>query len=104
MFYDNDLDGFLNTNEFAKPVTYIPVTLGTGGEKVINGIFDGIGADVKRGDTLIEVTEPQIICKESDIPDPFPGDKFIIDGIAYVFSDHKPTGTGMQTIKLRRDE
>ena len=98
MFYDeDDLDAILDTDEFAITVTYLPYN---GQQTIINVIFQNEGEKFERDRVLIEVTQPQITCKESDIPNAGSKDQWIINGTTYRYSQHKPTNTGIATVVL----
>jgi len=84
----DDLDVFLNTDEFADEATI-------GGETV-NGIFDNEHTEVLD----VSGTHPAFTCKTSDVSGVSQGDTVTINGTGYRVVSIKPDGTGMTTLVL----
>jgi hypothetical protein len=85
-----DLDEFLDTDDFAVP--------GTIGASTVNGIFDngyGEALDYAAG------TKPTFLCKTADLPSITEGTTTVtIGGTAYVIAKRQPDGHGLETLVL----
>jgi len=91
----NDLDDFLNNEEFAVEVQI--------GERIIYGIFDDEYNAVNIQTGEIAQTEPQVIVKSSDIENLALDTEIIINGIVYKVKEIQPDGTGLTTLILSKD-
>ena len=91
----NDLDVFLNSDEFAVDVTYLAGT--------IQGIFDAPFKSAVEGEMGIESTLPQVLVKTSDVASAVHGQTMTINSVVYQISGIQPDGTGMTSILLSED-
>ena len=91
----NDLDIFLDDDEFAVDVIFNSVT--------IQGIFDNEFIEAVEGEMGIETTVPQCQFKTSDVSTAVHGDTMIINSIDYNIIGIQPDGTGMTLILLSED-
>ena len=85
-----DLDAFLDTDDFAVP--------GTIGASTVNGIFDnGYAAALQ----FAAGTKPTFLCKTADLPTVTLGTTTItINGTSYVIQEREPDGYGLETLVL----
>jgi hypothetical protein len=94
----DDLDAFVNADEFAVKAT---VRLQEGGTRVILGIFDDPYLNAQLGEYEIDTTRPRLLCKEADVIGVIRGDLVDIDGRVYdVLASAQPDGTGMATLEM----
>ena len=94
----DDLDAFLNADEFAVHAT---VRLQEGGTRIVRGIFDDPYLNAQLGEYEIDTTRPRLTCKESDVIGVLRGDVVDIDGRTYdVLASAQPDGTGMATLEM----
>jgi len=91
----NDLDIFLNENEFAVDITYQAAT--------IQGIFDAEFSSAVEGEIGIESTVPQVLVKTTDVPSVAHGQTMTINAVVYNIIAIQPDGTGMTLILLSED-
>ncbi len=91
----NDLDIFLNADEFAVDVTYLAAT--------IQGIFDAPFSSAVAGEMGIESSLPQVTVKTSDVASAVHGQTMTINSVVYQIIGIQPDGTGMTTILLSED-
>ena len=91
----NDLDIFLNSDEFAVDVTYQATT--------IQGIFDDEFSSAVQGEMGIESTVPQVLVKTSDVPNVAHNEAMTINSVVYKIIGIQPDGTGMTLILLSED-
>ncbi len=91
----NDLDIFLNSDEFGVDVTYNTVT--------IQGIFDDEFSSAVQGEMGIESTVPQVLLKTADVPNVAHNETMTINSIVYKVIGIQPDGTGMTLILLSED-
>lgn len=96
MFFDNDLDVFLSTDEFAEDITWNHGNSVSG----ISGIFDSPGTTIMVGIVPTYIERPQVILKTSDIPNADNSDTFEIRSTTYKVVSLSPDGTGLTTIVL----
>lgn len=91
----NDLDTFINPNEFADAAIY--------NNNTICGIFTDAykGIDLATGE--IESTDPQYETKASNIIAIGHGDTLIINGVTYYVISIQPDGTGFVLLTFSRD-
>ncbi len=93
--FEKDMDIFLNTDEFAQPVTY------QGRE--IPAVFDDEFEQRAFGGTVnIETTLRQIFCKTEDVPHIKRDEIIIIDQVRFSVVGIHPDGTGATTLILQR--
>lgn len=91
----NDLDIFLNSNEFAIDITYNSTT--------IQGVFDAEFSSAVEGEMGIESTVPQVLVKTSDVSSAVHGETMTINSVVYNIIGIHPDGTGMTLILLSED-
>lgn len=99
---DEDLDVFLNVDDFADAAIYTP-TGGTPKAIVVDfhsEYFEPLG-------NIVESSAPWLSCKQSDVPNLAQGDTFIIDGVTYKSRGNEPesatvTARGFITARLER--
>ncbi len=91
----NDLDIFLNSDEFAVDVTYNSAT--------IQGIFDDEFTSAVEGEMGIESSVPQVLVKTSDVPNVAHNETMTINSVVYNVIGIQPDGTGMTLILLSQD-
>lgn len=88
-----DLDDFLDTDEFAVQVV--------AGVHSFSGIFNDPFRSVDFGDYSAETTSPTLTCKSIDVAGLKRGDTLIIDGAGYdLLSGPQGDGTGISVIEL----
>jgi hypothetical protein len=100
MPFDEDLDVFLQVDDFADAAIYTPVG-GTPKPIVVDfhaPYYEPLG-------NLVESSAPWLSCKASDVPNLAQGDSFIIDGVTYTSSGNEPdwrttTPRGLITVRL----
>ena len=93
-----DLDTFLNADEFATPVT---LRLQSGEVRQITAIFDDPYLNAELGEYELDTNRPRLTCKESDVLGATRGDLVEIDGKTYdVLTGAQPDGTGMAMLEL----
>lgn len=94
----DDLDAFLNTDEFAVSAT---VRLQDGGTRVVRGIFDDPYLNAQLGEYEIDTTRPRLTCKEADVIGVLRGDLVDIAGKTFdVLASAQPDGTGMAVLEM----
>lgn len=98
MFYDNDIDVFLDEDEFAKSVSYR--AFGVAAASSISGIFDAPGSVVTIGRASMIIEKPQVRVAASAVPDISDGDTMTIDSTVYKVAHWTDDGTGMMTVIL----
>lgn len=91
----NDLDIFLNSDEFAVDVTYLVST--------IQGIFDDEFSSAVQGEMGIESTVPQVLVKTSDVQNIAHNEELTINSVVYKVIGIQPDGTGVTLILLSED-
>ena len=91
----NDLDIFLDDDEFAVEITF------DGG--TVLGIFDNEFAVAVEGEIGIESATPQVLVKDSDIAGATHGQTMTIDSVVYKIIGIHPDGTGLTLILLSED-
>lgn len=93
-----DLDAFLNVDEFAITAT---VSLQDGTTRTVRGIFDDPYLNAELGEYEMDTNRPRLTCKESDVIGVTRGDVVEIDGKAYdVLSAPHADGTGMAMLEM----
>lgn len=93
-----DLDAFLDVDEFATPVE---VSFQGGGMAIISGIFDAPYLNAELGEYELDTNQPRLMCKAVDVAAVRRGDIVTIGGTGYdVLTNPQPDGTGMATLAL----
>lgn len=93
-----DLDAFLNVDEFAVAAT---VHLQGGTTRTVRGIFDDPYLNAELGEYELDTNRPRFTCKEADVIGVLRGDTVVIAGKTYdVLSGSQPDGTGMAMLEL----
>lgn len=93
-----DLDAFLNVDEFAVSAT---VTFQDGTTMAVRGIFDDPYLNAELGEYELDSSRPRLTCKEADVIDVRRGDTVTIDGRVYdVLTTAQPDGTGMAQLEM----
>jgi hypothetical protein len=98
MIYDDDMDVFLDDDEFADDITYL--AYGSASGSSIHGIFDAPGSIVTIGRVSMVVERQQVRVKTSDISSITSSDTMTIDSIEYKVGPWTHDGTGMSTVIL----
>lgn len=94
MAFTEDLDAFLDEDEFAVAALY-------DGTASILGIFDNGYGEAPLGLVGVGGTEPRFRCKAADV-DADPADKtLVIDGTSWTIVRGEPDGTGLTRLILR---
>jgi hypothetical protein len=91
----NDLEIFLNSDEFAVDVTYLGDT--------IQGIFDDEFSSAVQGEMGVESTVPQVLVRTSDVPNVAHSQEMTINSTVYKVIGIQPDGTGMTLLLLSKD-
>lgn len=93
-----DLDAFLDENEFADSVT---VTRADGTVLTLSGIYEDQYLDARLGEYMMDSKRPRVWCKCADVPGVRRGDICTVAGIAYdVMTEPQGDGTGMAMLDL----
>jgi hypothetical protein len=96
-----NLDDFLALDAaggFARPAT---ITLQSGAELVVHGIFDDPYLNAQLGEYEHDTSDPRFLCKASAVTSVRRGDELELDGKTYdVMTTPQDDGTGMATVKL----
>lgn len=93
-----DLDTFLNADEFATTVT---LRLQSGEVRQFNAVFDDPYLNAELGEYELDTNRPRLTCKESDVLGVTRGDVVEIDGKTYdVLTGPQPDGTGMAMLEM----
>jgi hypothetical protein len=100
MFYDDDIDTFLSTDEFAKGITWVDVGESNNVSHAISAIFDNPGQLQNIGNIGIIIQDITITVKASDVSGLEKRDQFIIDSVTYKIKDYQDDGTGIMRITL----
>jgi len=105
MAFTEELDSFLNTDDFATAATYTPLGIG-GSPSTVNVIFDREYIEILVGTPGIEGDEPIALGKASDFPNAkkIQGDTLFINLINYKIVNTKPDGTGMILLVLEEPD
>jgi hypothetical protein len=95
-FFEDDLDDFFDTDEFAIDIVY--------NGKTLNAIFDDEFAAIEAGYSSIDSSDPQIMLKSSDVEDNnmADGDTISISGESFLIHSKQPDGTGVTTLILKK--
>lgn len=107
MIYDDDIDVFLDTDDFAEDSIYAErneygMVQATASVPVI---FDSPGSIVTIGRVTMPIVKPQIRLRTSIVPNASKNDTFTVGGIEYkVAQPPQPDGTGMSVIVLAEDK
>lgn len=94
----DDLDAFVNTDDFAVLAT---VTLQDGTARSVPGIFDDPYLNAQLGEYELDTSRPRLTCKEADVIGVLRGDRVDIGGKTYdVLTSAQADGTGMAVLEL----
>lgn len=98
MAFNEDLDAFFSTDDFAVTATWTP----DGGDpSVITGIFDNEYIEgVGDGEVDFEATHPMFLVKTADVPDVAQGDQLSVNSTSYRIVNVQPDGTGLTLLIL----
>ena len=98
--FEEDIDDFFDTNDFAEEATYTP----DGGDaQTVNGIFDLEYVDIDVGGLPIAGLKATFTCSTDDIPGDSEGDALTVRGIDYTIMVCQPDGTGVTKLILEKD-
>lgn len=99
--FTEDLDEFLDANDFGETATYTP----EGGQaSSVTGIFDLTYVDINVGGFApISGLKAVFTCKAADIEDQPEGDAITVRGVAYTIVVTQPDGTGLVQLILEKD-
>lgn len=98
MAFSEDLTIFFdNSNGFSVDFVYTPTV---GSPATIKGIFDNANYEAEGGEIKIQGTQPQIVCRSSDVPLPAYGEAVTIGSNSYTIVGIHPDGTGITTLIL----
>ena len=93
-----DLDVFLNVDEFATTAT---IHFQDGSTQAVRGIFDDPYLNAQIGEYEADSSRPRFTCKHADVLEVRRGDVVDIAGQSYdVLSAAQPDGTGMALLDL----
>lgn len=107
IYDDDDIDVFLDTDDFAEDSTYTErnehgMVQATATVPVL---FDSPGSIVTIGRVSSYIEKPQIRLRTSAVPNASKNDAFTVGGIEYkVAQPPQPDGTGMSVIILAEDK
>lgn len=98
MAFTEDLDLFLETDDFASVLTLFP---GEAGEVAINGIFDREYFAAEVGSEVDVVSaQPMIRCRDVDVSAVVQGSGVKVGSVDYHVVDIQPDGTGITDLIL----
>lgn len=98
----DDLDAFLNADEFAVHAT---VRLQEGGTRIVRGIFDDPYLNAQLGEYEADTSEPRISGKETDLAGVRRGDVVTVAGETFdVMTSPQPDGTGWALVTMARQD
>lgn len=100
MFYEDDIDIFFDTYEFAKSANLVSAGAGS---KTIKVIFENNYQDMNIYTGIVESAGPQAQAKTSDVTGAAHGDTLEIDNITYYIKGIQPNGTGITILILSKD-
>jgi hypothetical protein len=93
-----DLDGFLNADEFA--VTAVLHPQGAASRSIV-GIFDEPVLDANLGEYSMDQVAPRFTCRADQVADVRRGDVLVVQGRTLdVMQSPMADGTGMATLRL----
>ena len=95
MPFTEDLDEFLDGDEFATPATY-------DGSTAISVIFDNDWQAMPLGLAGQSALRPRAFCKTAAIAANPVGKTLLINAVTYTIAEHQPDGTGMSLLILKR--
>lgn len=90
----NDLLVYLNTDDFAEYISINGVR--------IRAIYDGQHQQLFEGNTIISTTQPQVLCRTSDVAIADIGTQVFVRNVEYQVADIQPDGTGFTTLLLHK--
>jgi hypothetical protein len=91
--FTEDLDAFLDVDEFATEATY-------DGAATILGIFDNGASETTLGLAGVVGTAPQFLCKASDVDTDPAGKELVIGETTWTIVRGEPDGTGLTRLIL----
>jgi len=97
MAFTEDLDSFLNTDDFAIAATYTPAG---GTAKTVHGIFDNGFEGMGDGTVEVEATIPTFLVKAADVPSAAQGDALKVVSTDFLVKSVQPDGTGLTLLIL----
>jgi len=93
-----DLDAFLDEDEFAVPVT---VTRQDGAVLTFSGIYEDQYLDAQLGEYRMDSERPRVWCRQVDVPGVTRGDTCTVGATTYdVMTEPQGDGTGMAMLDL----
>ena len=98
MFYDDDIDTFLDSDEYAVGISYL--AYGSAAATTIYGIFDAPGSIVTIGRATMMIEQPQVKVKTTDISGITTSDTMTIGSTEYKIASWTHDGTGVSTVIL----
>lgn len=98
----DDLDDFLDTDDFAVLATITPKV---GRVRLVSGIYDDQYMGATAGEYAADSSKPRFNCKLVDVLGLKRGDKIVIpgEGTFSVLNEPEADGTGMANLELARD-
>jgi hypothetical protein len=94
-----DRAAFVDPDDFGTEATY---ALATGGESLINGLFDKAAGERLDKPGIVSA-RPRFVCRDGDIPaGAGEGDTLAVGGTTYAIRVRLPDGTGMTELHLER--
>lgn len=93
MAFTEDLAGYFKTADFGTSATW------SVGSATVVGIFD---SEYARELGMIDATDPQFVCRESDMSSAAQGQTLTINAVSYTIVGVEPDGTGLLTLRLRK--
>lgn len=97
MAFDENIDAFFDTDDFAVAATYTP---SGGSASTVNGIFDDEYFDEVGGSVGIEGSQPRFMCNLEDVSAVSQGDALSVGGITYQIVNVQKDGTGVVILVL----
>ncbi len=94
-----DLDEFLDEDEFAVPAIFTPLTEASEPFQVV-GIFDDAYANPRLGEYEMDTRKPRFICKEVDASNIQRSMRCVIAGENYLVSTVESEGAGLVHVML----
>jgi len=98
---DDDLNLFLEVDDFAVVATYTPA-----GKRsfALNGIFDNPHASITATQMMdVTIPQPKFLCRTVDVPNAAEGDAIKVASITYTVRIVLTDGLGMTTLLMERN-